>query len=78
MRQTVEADARAGTGEFVEARGSLLPATEYFQRAVAAAELQGTVDGELLSLVSLKCLGLGRIDAAEGAYLVFPCPASFS
>ena len=47
----VEADGRAGTADYVEARGMLLPSTEYFQRAVTAAERRETVTGELLSLV---------------------------
>lgn len=51
-RQTVEADARAGSADYVEARGMLLPATEYFQRAVEAAERSAQPQGPLLSLVS--------------------------
>jgi hypothetical protein len=66
-RQTVEADARAGSADYVEARGMLLPATEYLQQAVEAAAAQHPrqsdamevdietvrgVDGWLLSLVS--------------------------
>jgi hypothetical protein len=48
----VEADTRAGTADYVEARGMLLPSTEYLQRAVVAAERTSTLTGELLSLVS--------------------------
>ena len=51
-RAVIEADARAGTADYVEARGTLLPSTEYFQRAVSAAERRDSVTGELLSLVS--------------------------
>ena len=50
-RAVLEADARAGTSDYVEARGMLLPSTEYFQRAIAEAEQNERVTGELLSLV---------------------------
>lgn len=50
-RQNVEADARAGGPEYVEARGMLLPATEHFQRAVVAAERAGNLGGDVLALV---------------------------
>lgn len=53
-RQTAEADQRAGTPDYVEARGMLLPATEYFQRAVLAAERTNRITGQLLSLVSYR------------------------
>jgi hypothetical protein len=52
IRGIIEADNRAGTADYVEARGMLLPSTEYLQRAVAAAERTSTLTGELLSLVS--------------------------
>lgn len=50
-RQNVEADARAGGPDYVEARGMLLPATEHLQRATMAAERAQTVNGEALALV---------------------------
>lgn len=50
-RATAEADARAHTADYVEARGMLIPAVDYYSRAVAAAERDGTVTGELLSEV---------------------------
>ncbi len=50
-RAIIEADARASTSDYVEARGMLLPSTEYFQRAVTAAERRNVLTGELLSLV---------------------------
>ena len=50
-RAMIEADARAGTPDYVEARGMLLPSTEYFQRAVTAAERKNILTGQLLSLV---------------------------
>lgn len=51
-RQNVEADARAGGPDYVEARGMLLPATEHFQRAVTAAERADRLGGDVLALVS--------------------------
>jgi hypothetical protein len=51
-RALLEADARAGTSDYVEARGMLLPSTEYFQRAVTVAERKEVVTGSLLSLVN--------------------------
>lgn len=50
-RQAVEADQRAGTADYVEARGILLPATEYLRRAVETAERTNQVSGDLLSMV---------------------------
>jgi len=50
-RAAVEADARAHTADYVEARGLLLPAVEYFARAVNTAERNGLLRGELLSEV---------------------------
>jgi hypothetical protein len=59
-RAVIEADGRAGTSDYVEARGMLLPSTEYFQRAVTAAEARDSVTGDLLSLVKL-CSDLKRL-----------------
>ena len=49
---TAEAERRAGTQDYVEARGLLQPATEYLERAVAAAGAQGVSSGDLLATVS--------------------------
>ncbi|OAG41294.1 hypothetical protein AYO21_04457 [Fonsecaea monophora] len=48
-RATAEADARAHTADYVEARGMLIPAVDYFSRAVNVAERDGEPTGELLS-----------------------------
>jgi hypothetical protein len=48
-----EADARVHTADYVEARGILLPATEYFSRAVNMAERRGRLTGDLLATVSI-------------------------
>ena len=50
-RSAAEADARLHTADYVEARGILLPATEYFKKAVEAADSQSQLTGDLLSLV---------------------------
>ena len=50
-RATAEADARAHTADYVEARGMLIPAVEYFSRAVTLAERDGLLSGELLAEV---------------------------
>ena len=50
-RAAVEADARAHTADYVEARGMLIPAVDYFFRAINVAERDGGLAGELLSEV---------------------------
>ena len=50
-RAVAEADARISTADYVEARGILVPATEYFSRAVQIAEAEDAATGELLALV---------------------------
>jgi hypothetical protein len=57
-RATAEADARIHTADYVEARGILLPSTEYFTRAVSVAERRGILTGDLLALVSFQILEL--------------------
>ncbi|KAL9623969.1 MAG: hypothetical protein Q9160_001722 [Pyrenula sp. 1 TL-2023] len=51
-RAAAEADARIHTPDYVEARGILLPATEYFSRAVSVAQGNNAISGRLLTLVS--------------------------
>lgn len=46
-----DAERRAGSADYVEARGYLQPATEYFERAIAAATTQQTLSGDLLATV---------------------------
>jgi len=50
----VEAERRAGTADYVEARGYLQPATEYLERAVAAAPAQRALSGDLLATVCME------------------------
>jgi hypothetical protein len=53
-RATAEADARAGTADYVEARGMLIPAVDHFSRAIQVAERQNEVTGDLLAEVREK------------------------
>ena len=48
---TSEAELRLHSADYVEARGILLPATDFLSQAVSAAEAQGSTTGDLLSLV---------------------------
>ncbi|KAH6848728.1 hypothetical protein B0T12DRAFT_194918 [Alternaria alternata] len=51
-RGLVEAEQRLHQAIYIEARGLLLPATDYLQRAVYVATEQGVITGHLLSMVS--------------------------
>lgn len=64
-RQTIEANTRAGGPDYVEARGMLLPATEYLQRAVEAAQQQGRTEGHLLSLAAEAFISLGNVSYSQ-------------
>jgi hypothetical protein len=55
-RKLTDPEDRVHGADYVEARGILVPATEYFQRAVTATYASGNVDGTVLADVS------GRID----------------
>lgn len=50
-RATAEADLRAHTADYVEARGMLIPAVDYFSRAIEVADREGRLTGDLLSEV---------------------------
>lgn len=50
-----EAKRRADTADYVEARGFLQAAVEYFERAVAAAPAQQALSGDLLTTVRTIC-----------------------
>jgi hypothetical protein len=51
-RAAIEIQDRLHSADYVEARGILLPATEYLKRAVDAAHAQGILTGEILATVS--------------------------
>ncbi|KAF2723312.1 hypothetical protein K431DRAFT_28228 [Polychaeton citri CBS 116435] len=59
-QQTAEAERKAGTADFVEARGYLQPATEYLERAVAAATAQQQLSGDLLAMAAEAYMSLGN------------------
>jgi hypothetical protein len=50
-RSTAEAEEQLHTEDFVEARGILLPATEYLKRAVESSQAAGLADSQLLVMV---------------------------
>jgi len=60
-RAAEEADARLHTPDYVEARGILLPSTEYFTRAVNSAELTGQMTGDLLTQAAEAYMSLGNV-----------------
>ena len=47
--------ARISSPDYVEARGTLRPALDLFDRAIQVADVQESTSGGLLSLVSLGC-----------------------
>lgn len=51
-RHVMDDDNVLNGADYVEARGTLLPSTEYFARAVRAAEKKNELTGDLLVLVS--------------------------
>ncbi|KXT10518.1 hypothetical protein AC579_2359 [Pseudocercospora musae] len=55
-----EAERRAGSSDYVEARGFLQPATEYLERAIAAATSQQNVSGDLLATAAEAYMSLGN------------------
>jgi len=65
-RAFAEAEQRLYTADYVEARGILLPAIEYLQRAVDTAHAQSSVTGSLLSTVCCSLI--------ERSYLILTRP----
>lgn len=51
--RSADAEERVNGADYVEARGLLIPATEYLQRAVDTARIQGNITGTLLCTVHL-------------------------
>ncbi|KAK2785646.1 hypothetical protein FQN52_008334 [Onygenales sp. PD_12] len=57
---------------YVEARATLVPATEYFSRAVNVAESKGQATGELLILAAEAFMSLGNVSYpqnSEGSFI---------
>ncbi|KAK1072759.1 hypothetical protein LTR12_016030 [Friedmanniomyces endolithicus] len=55
-----EAERRSGTADYVEAKGFLQPATEYLERAIAAATAQRVLSGDLLATAAEAYMSLGN------------------
>ncbi|EMC94940.1 hypothetical protein BAUCODRAFT_47735, partial [Baudoinia panamericana UAMH 10762] len=55
-----QAELRSGTADYVQARHFLQPATEYFERAIAAATAQRALSGGLLAKAAEAYMSLGN------------------
>ncbi|KAF2099342.1 hypothetical protein NA57DRAFT_74843 [Rhizodiscina lignyota] len=64
-RAAHEAEARMHLPDYVEARGVLLPATEYLRQAVAAATEQRILTGDLLLAAAEAYMSLGNVSYAR-------------
>ncbi|KAF2028122.1 hypothetical protein EK21DRAFT_70523 [Setomelanomma holmii] len=64
-RAFAETEQRLHTGDYVEARGILLPAVEYLKRAVDTAHSQGTVTGAMLSTAAEAHMSLGNVTSSR-------------
>ncbi|KAK3675683.1 hypothetical protein LTR78_004324 [Recurvomyces mirabilis] len=58
-----EAERRSGTADYVEARGSLQPAIDYLERALAAATAQRSLSGEMLATTAEAYMSLGNVSS---------------
>ncbi|ERF72206.1 hypothetical protein EPUS_02093 [Endocarpon pusillum Z07020] len=65
-RATAEANSWRHTANYVEARGTLVPATEYLTRAVNVAERNGVLRGQLLALAAEAYMSIGNVSYAPG------------
>ncbi|KAF2705330.1 hypothetical protein K504DRAFT_440449 [Pleomassaria siparia CBS 279.74] len=59
----VQAEDRLQTADYVEARGTLLPAVDYLRRATAVAQAQEKITGLLLSNTAEACMSLGNVSS---------------
>ncbi|KAJ9195732.1 hypothetical protein DTO166G4_178 [Paecilomyces variotii] len=57
--------------DYVEARGTLQPSTEYFSRAVRAAEKKHELTGELLVLAAESFMSLGNVSYPDTSIQYF-------
>lgn len=62
-RAIADADFRTSTADYVEARGILLPSTEYFSRAISIADQRSQISGNLLSSVRQQIFGEHKFHA---------------
>ncbi|RMZ14824.1 hypothetical protein D0862_01891 [Hortaea werneckii] len=61
--QLTDAERRVGLADYVEARGYLQAASEYLERAVAAAPAQRALSGDLLVTAAEAYLSLGKVSS---------------
>ncbi|KAF2105380.1 hypothetical protein BDV96DRAFT_509438 [Lophiotrema nucula] len=64
-RATLQAEDRLHSADYVEARGILLPATEYLQRAVNAAQQQEATTGTLYATAAEAFMSLGNVSSVR-------------
>ncbi|RMY24242.1 hypothetical protein D0867_01511 [Hortaea werneckii] len=61
--QLANAERRVGLADYVEARGYLQAASEYLERAVAAAPAQRALSGDLIVTAAEAYLSLGKVSS---------------
>ncbi|OJD30924.1 uncharacterized protein BKCO1_5400074 [Diplodia corticola] len=64
-------EARLHTASYVEARGVLSPASDYFARAVQAAYAEGCVTGDLLEKAAEAYMSLGNVSYSRNSQQYF-------
>ncbi|KAF1936210.1 hypothetical protein EJ02DRAFT_359621 [Clathrospora elynae] len=64
-RTLAETELRLGLADYVQARVLLLPATDYLQRAVSAADAQGVASGHLLTMAAEAFMSLGNVTSSR-------------
>ncbi|KAI5799162.1 hypothetical protein DFH27DRAFT_86242 [Peziza echinospora] len=65
------ADRRRYTPDYVEAKAALIPAVDFFVRAVEAANSQGCLTGDLLAKRAEACMSLGNVSRTRDAQAHF-------
>ncbi|KAH8144745.1 uncharacterized protein LAJ45_11246 [Morchella importuna] len=64
-------EKRRHTANYVEARAVLIPAVEFFGRAVQNAHIRQCLTGELLALRAEACMSLGNVSTLKNAQQQF-------
>ncbi|GAB7364423.1 hypothetical protein MBLNU230_g4964t1 [Neophaeotheca triangularis] len=62
-----EAERRAGSADYVEARGMVQPASEYLERAVRTAGAQKALSGDLLVTAAEAYMSLGNVSGPRAS-----------
>ncbi|KAE8447583.1 hypothetical protein EG329_010554 [Mollisiaceae sp. DMI_Dod_QoI] len=68
---SLPADPRRQGPLYVEARGYLQPAVDFFTRAVTSADSLGEIPGDLLASAAESCMSLGNVTATPGDERMF-------